>query len=153
MTALFLFFAGGIAFLICFVTIINNPNQKLRPAPKSPKQLKAEADYIASLAPFPIAGINQRDGISNCIGRSRVRLVADPKNEFNPHAIKVVHESGTHLGFIPDNRTHELRHLLPLYATCEITEEQADTTTHSFRGMVYITKPPTHTNQPDVPNQ
>lgn len=153
MELLLLLFAGGIAFLIWFVTIIRNPNQKFRPAPKSPKQLKAEADYIASLAPFPIAGINQRDGISNCLGQSRVRLIADPKNEFNPNAIKVIHESGTHLGFIPDDRTHELRHLLPLYATCEVTDEQDDTTRHSFRGIVYIKPQPTHTDKPDVPNQ
>lgn len=205
MELLLLLFAGGIAFLIWFVTIIRNPNQKFRPAPKSTKQLKAEADHIAELerstalavllgqskfvgdestyqsvinhkyegplpekqdngswtSPYPqllalpIAGINYRTNVSKCTRPGRARLVADPKNEYDPNAIKVIHESGTHLGFIPSDRTGDISDLIPCYAMCDITEEQdeLDHARHYFRGWIYINTKTTHTDQSDVPNK
>lgn len=96
------------------------------------------------LLALPIAGINYRSGIKNCLGLAKARLLADPKNEFDPNAIKVVHESGTHVGFIPADRTDDVRDLLPCYAMCEIEEREDDIDHHHyFRGWLYINTQPT----------
>lgn len=95
------------------------------------------------LLTLPIAGINYRSGIKNCLGPAKARLIADPKNEYDPNAIKVVHESGTHIGFIPADRTDDIRELLPCYAMCEIDECEDDLDHHHyFRGWLYLNSQP-----------
>lgn len=96
---------------------------------------------------LPIAGINYRSGIKNCLGPAKARLIADPKNEYDPNAIKVVHESGTHIGFIPADRTDDIRDLLPCYAMCEIEECEDDLDNRRyFRGWLYINTQQTNSN-------
>ena len=93
---------------------------------------------------LPIAGINYRSGIKNVVGPAKARLVADPKNEFDPDAIKVIHESGTHVGFIPSDRTDHIRDIIPCYAMCDIEEctDEDDDNRHYFRGWLYINTNP-----------
>lgn len=96
------------------------------------------------LLSLPIAGINYRSGVKNCTRPSKARLVPDPKNEYDPDAIKVIHESGTHVGYVPADRTEDIRHLIPCYALCDITEEEdeLDPHRHYFRGWIYINTQP-----------
>lgn len=95
------------------------------------------------LLALPIAGINYRSGIKNVVGPAKARLVPDPKNEFDPDAIKVIHESGTHVGFIPADHTDDIRDLIPCYAMCDIEEatDKIDDRTY-FRGWLYINTNP-----------
>ena len=65
-----------------------------------------------------IAGINYRDGIDDLAGHEvKCTLEADPQNEYDPFAIKVIHtQSGRHLGFIPAKETESVRKIYPLPA-------------------------------------
>ena len=45
-----------------------------------------------------IAGINHRQNIGRYTGRNTVAIVPEPKNEFDPNALKVIAEDGHHLG-------------------------------------------------------
>lgn len=90
-----------------------------------------------------VAGINYRSNIDKCIGIGTVRLVPDPKNEFDPKAIKVIHESGIHVGYIPSDRTDEVSRLTPCYAQCDISEHTDKIDDHHFYvGWLYINSSP-----------
>ena len=58
-----------------------------------------------------IAGINFRRGIKDLAGvYFDAILVAEPKNKYDPNAIKIVHSTdGRHLGYIPADETDEVR--------------------------------------------
>ena len=58
-----------------------------------------------------IAGINFRRGIRNLAGMYfDALLVAEPKNKFDPNAIKIIHaEDHRHLGYIPADETDSVR--------------------------------------------
>ena len=58
-----------------------------------------------------IAGINFRRGIRNLAGiYFDAILVAEPKNKYDPNAIKIIHaEDHRHLGYIPADETADVR--------------------------------------------
>lgn len=58
-----------------------------------------------------IAGINFRRGIRNLAGMYfNALLVAEPKNKYDPNAIKIIHaEDRRHLGYIPADETDDVR--------------------------------------------
>ena len=58
---------------------------------------------------MPIAGINKNGCTEKHIGGFIGKLVPEPDNEFDPNAIKVVHQDGTHLGYIPAKETATVR--------------------------------------------
>jgi hypothetical protein len=69
-----------------------------------------------------IAGINFQNGIDDLAGHEvKCTLEADPQNEYDPFAIKVIHtQSGRHLGFVPAKETEAVRkfihYQLPFFA-------------------------------------
>ena len=94
-----------------------------------------------------VAGINHRDGIVRYTGRNTVALVPEPKNEFDPQAIKVVAEDGHHLGYIRRDQTDMVRSWardeFPMYCTCRIEEREDDGDGHRFyTGFIYLLKKP-----------
>ena len=94
-----------------------------------------------------VAGINHRDGIVRYTGRNTVALVPEPKNEFDPQAIKVVAEDGHHLGYIRRDQTDMVRSWaadrFPMYCTCRIEEHEDDGDGHRFyTGFIYLLKKP-----------
>ena len=94
-----------------------------------------------------VAGINHRDGIVRYTGRNTVALVPEPKNEFDPQAIKVVAEDGHHLGYIRRDQTDMVRSWaadrFPMYCTCRIEEREDDDDGHRFyTGFIYLLKKP-----------
>ena len=94
-----------------------------------------------------IAGINHRDGIVRYTGRNTVALVPEPKNEFDPQAIKVVAEDGHHLGYIRRDQTEMVRSWardeFPMYCTCRIEQHEDDGDGHRFyTGFIYLLKKP-----------
>ena len=94
-----------------------------------------------------VAGINHRDGIVRYTGRNTVALVPEPKNEFDPQAIKVVAEDGHHLGYIRRDQTDMVRSWardeFPMYCTCRIEQHEDDGYGHRFyTGFIYLLKKP-----------
>ena len=92
-----------------------------------------------------IAGINHRQNISHYKGRNTVALVPDPKNEFDPNAIKVIAEDGHHLGYIQRHQTEMVRSWahdkFPHYCICMIQEHDDEDDGHRFyTGYIYFKK-------------
>jgi hypothetical protein len=56
-----------------------------------------------------VAGINYAKNIRAYVGEFRGALLPDPKNDFDPEAIKIVVEDGHHIGFVPQTMTGEVR--------------------------------------------
>ena len=94
-----------------------------------------------------VAGINHRDGIVRYTGRNTVALVPEPKNEFDPQAIKVVAEDGHLLGYVHRHQTDMVRSWardeFPMYCTCRIEEHDDEYDCHRFyTGFIYLLKKP-----------
>ena len=92
-----------------------------------------------------IAGINHRQNISHYKGRNTVALVPEPKNEFDPNAIKVVAEDGHHLGYIQRHQTEMVRvwahDKFPHYCICMIQEHDDEDDGHRFfTGYLYFVR-------------
>lgn len=92
-----------------------------------------------------IAGINHRQNISHYKGRNTVALVPEPKNEFDPQAIKVVAEDGHHLGYIHRDQTEMVRSWahdkFPHYCICMIQEHDDEDDGHRFfTGYLYFVR-------------
>lgn len=58
---------------------------------------------------FKIAGINHKDGIGEYEGKFIGEVVPEPTNQYDPNAIKIVHQDGKHLGYVPAEDTAQLR--------------------------------------------
>ncbi len=92
-----------------------------------------------------IAGINHRQNISHYIGRNTVALVPEPKNEFDPNAIKVIAEDGHHLGYIQRHQTEMVRSWahdkFPKYCIARIEEHDDEDDGHRFfTGYLYFVR-------------
>jgi len=92
-----------------------------------------------------IAGINHRQGVIRYTGRNTVALVPEPKNEFDPNAIKVLAEDGHHLGYIQRHQTDMVRswarNQFPFYCIARIEEHDDEDDGHRFyTGYLYIKK-------------
>ena len=71
-------------------------------------------------------------------------LVADPKNEYDENAIKVIHsESKKHIGFIPADETENVRHFLDghlPHSNCRVhIDEGEDTDDETGQVRTYFT--------------
>ncbi len=92
-----------------------------------------------------IAGINHRQAISHYKGRNTVALVPEPKNEFDPNAIKVIAEDGHHLGYIQRHQTEMVRSWahdkFPKYCIARIEEHDDEDDGHRFfTGYLYFVR-------------
>lgn len=70
---------------------------------------KLPSEYIASMS---VAGINKHGCTMEHVGAFLGELVAEPDNEFDANAIKVMHSDGTHLGYIKKEETDTVRQML-----------------------------------------
>lgn len=71
------------------------------------------SDLYPDIYHTSIAGINFRRGIKDLAGcRFDATLVAEPKNKYDPNAIKIVSYDGRHLGYIPADETDAVRQFL-----------------------------------------
>lgn len=98
--------------------------------------------YTSNVYEFEIAGMMYRDmkKVSKCEGVAYARLVPEPTNEFDPDAIKVIHESNTHIGYIPRTDTALVRSIVPLPADCFVHISCDDDGDYA-EGTVYIEIP------------
>ena len=70
-------------------------------------------DYLE----FNIAGLNHRDN-SNYLGEFTGYLEAEPTNEYDPNAIKVLAHDSHHVGYVPQDQTKHVREFLTLPCPC-----------------------------------
>lgn len=71
-------------------------------------------DYLE----FNIAGMSYRDDIDDYIGEHAGTLEAEPNNDYDPNAIKVLAEDGHHVGYVPKDMTASVREFSTLPCRC-----------------------------------
>lgn len=91
-----------------------------------------------------IAGINHRQQVDRYIGRNTVAIVPEPKNEFDPNALKVIAEDGHHLGYVSRDHQEMVRswshERWPYYCEAIIRDAHEDDGTTFYVGYLYIIK-------------
>ena len=91
-----------------------------------------------------IAGINHRKQVDRYTGRNTVAVVPEPKNEFDPNALKVIAEDGHHLGYISRDHQEMVRswshERWPYYCEAVIRDAHEDDGTTFYVGYLYIIK-------------
>lgn len=90
-----------IVLIVMFAAIAFAPKNKEPFVPISNNEPEAKSFLLTS----PIAGINKNGCEMKHVGGFVGKLVPEPDNEFDPNAIKIIHEDGTHLGYIPAKET------------------------------------------------
>lgn len=89
-----------------------------------------------------VAGMSFCKGMSQYKGFIDAALVPEPKNEFDPNAIKIVAVDGHHLGYIPAMQTDFVRSLtaneFPYRCKCDVIESYNDDDEKTYHGFVYI---------------
>ena len=91
-----------------------------------------------------IAGINHRQNVNRYTGRNTVAIVPEPKNEFDPNALKVIAEDGHHLGYVGRDYQEMVRSWCherwPYYCEVVIRDAHEDDGTTFYVGYLYIIK-------------
>lgn len=89
-----------------------------------------------------VAGMSFCKGMSQYKGFIDAALVPEPKNEFDPNAIKIVAVDGHLLGYIPAMQTDFVRSLtaneFPYRCKCDVIEGYNDDDEKTYHGFVYI---------------
>ncbi len=67
---------------------------------------------------FNIAGMSHRDNIDNYLGEFIGTLKAEPTNEYDPNAIKILAPDGHHVGYVPRDTTDAIRNAVHLPCPC-----------------------------------
>lgn len=108
-------------------------------------QRRSDGGFLSmydNLRILKIAGINHRSKIAGYTGRIESALVPDPKNEYDPDAIKVVAKDGHHLGYIKMDQTDMVRswtgEKFPYYCRSFIHEISDVDDQPTYEGFVYI---------------
>lgn len=91
-----------------------------------------------------IAGINHRQNVGLYTGRNTVAIVPEPKNEFDPNALKVIAEDGHHLGYVGRDHQEMVRswshERWPYYCEAVIRDAHEDDGTTFYVGYLYLIK-------------
>lgn len=105
--------------------------------------------YPDKLMILGIAGINYRGNLKSYVGDFKGVLVPEPKNDYDPNAIKIVCEDGKHLGYIAESMTQEVRDFIGVkgsdwrHSITGIIDECQDGDEDDrkfFAGTIYIVK-------------
>ena len=67
---------------------------------------------------FNIAGMSHCDNIDDYLGEFKGILEAEPTNDYDPNAIKVLAPDGHHLGYVPADMTSEIHNEATLPCPC-----------------------------------
>lgn len=136
-----------VGFLLVFLVVIVMSVSHTEPASNSEEKLPSE--FIAAMS---VAGINKNGCEMKHVGAFIGKLVAEPDNVFDEKAIKVVHEDGTHLGYIKAAETDAVREMIgknfkryPVVGQVKFVEEtdqdddeETDANEGYFMARVYI---------------
>lgn len=91
-----------------------------------PKNQKT-GDYLE----FDIAGMSYRENIDDYLGEHVGTLEAEPDNDYDPNAIKVLAEDGHHVGYVPKDMTARVREFTTLPCRCYFYIGENDGTYYS----------------------
>ena len=67
---------------------------------------------------FNIAGMSYRENIDDYLGEFKGTLEAEPDNQYDPNAIKVLAADGHHVGYVQKDMTSEVRNSADLPCPC-----------------------------------
>ena len=67
---------------------------------------------------FNIAGMSYRENIDDYLGEFKGNLEAEPTNDYDPNAIKVLAPDSHHVGYVPKDMTSEVRNATRLPCSC-----------------------------------
>jgi hypothetical protein len=67
---------------------------------------------------FNIAGLSYCKGIAKYLGEFAGTLEAEPTNQYDSNAIKVIAPDGHHIGYVPRDMTREVRKAVTLPCSC-----------------------------------
>lgn len=67
---------------------------------------------------FYIAGIYHRNRIDRYLGEFEGALIAEPDNQYDPNAIMILSHDYHHVGYVPKDRTEEIRKYFTLPCKC-----------------------------------
>lgn len=67
---------------------------------------------------FNIAGMSYRENIDDYLGEFKGTLEAEPTNEYDPNAIKVLAADGHHVGYVPNDMIKEVMDNAQLPCPC-----------------------------------
>lgn len=90
-----------LVMLVVVVLAFNNKSEE--------GEEKLPSEFIAAMN---VAGINRNGCQMKHVGTFIGKLVREPDNEFDENAIKVLHEDGTHIGYIKSEDTAAVRQML-----------------------------------------
>lgn len=76
--------------------------------------------YHGEYMEFNIAGLTHRKNIDNYLGECAGALEAEPTNEYDQNAIKVLAADGHHVGYVPMDLTQDVRDFTTLPCPCYI---------------------------------
>lgn len=74
--------------------------------------------HIGEYLEFPIAGLNYRKNINKYLGEFPGYLEAEPTNNYDPNAIKILAYDSHHVGYVPKEMTTEIRNNVTLPCPC-----------------------------------
>ena len=84
--------------------------------PKDSNSWLSGLDYVE----FDIAGMSYRENIDEYLGEHVGTLEAEPINEYDTNAIKVLASDGHHVGYVPKDQTQHVRNFTTLPCPCYI---------------------------------
>jgi len=67
---------------------------------------------------FYVAGIYHCEGIDRYLGEFEGGLIAEPGNQYDPNAIMILAHDYHHIGYVPKDRTEEIRKYFTLPCKC-----------------------------------
>lgn len=94
---------------------------------------------------FVVAGTRHRDGLEEYVGEFKGQLVPEPENDYDPLAIRVEHEDGHFIGYVPKDKTQEIRDFksnLPCECYCYIERRKDEWGDISFFALCFVTEYP-----------
>ena len=123
-TVLLIIVLGLVTFIFIVKALTTEP-------PKVEKKIVIEnEDFVVG---FGVDGINRNGCTLKHVGAFLGTLVAEPDNEFDVNAIMVIHEDGTHIGYIKARETAYVRYYLgndfkkfPCIGQIKYVEEKED---------------------------
>lgn len=108
-------------FVIAFISLVavfvanagdkQDQEQEQPVAPVAPSGNNAAWNNGEVAMCFDVAGINGNECTFDYVGPFEGYIEADPDNEFDPNAIKVMHRDGAQLGYIKSAETELVRQL------------------------------------------
>ena len=91
---------------------------------------------------FNIAGTSFRNGLDKCVGTFDGKLVPEPDNEHDPNAIKIMWNGTKLIGYVPWDRTLEVKSFIALPCECSgaLIKDKDEDGTVFYWGKVVISR-------------